>query len=60
MVNLKQRVSRSDFFHALDVFSIIFATAYVDVKNRYSPGRNIVCFGYVSVLLEVHTSAKQQ
>ena len=59
-VNLKQRVSRRDFFRALDVFSIIFATAYVDVKNRYSHGRHIVCFGYVRVLPEVRTSAKQQ
>ena len=30
-VNMKQRVSRGDF-HALDIFSIIFATVYVEVK----------------------------
>ena len=59
-VNMKQRVSRGDFFHAQDVFSIIFATAYVEVKNRHSHGRHIVCFGYVRVLPEVRTSVKQQ
>ena len=30
-VNMKQRKSRGDFY-ALDVFSIIFATVYVEVK----------------------------
>ena len=40
-------------FHALDVFCIIFPTAYVEVKNRLSQGRPIVCFGYVYVLPEV-------
>ena len=32
-VNMKQRVSRGNFFHALEVFSIIFVTAYVEVKK---------------------------
>ena len=40
-------------FQALDIFSIIFATAYVTVKNRLSQGRHIVCFSYVYVLPEV-------
>ena len=31
-VNMKQRVSREVIFHALDVFSITFATVYVEVK----------------------------
>ena len=35
-------------FHALDVFSVIFATVYVEVKVGH-----IVCFGYVHVLAEV-------
>ena len=43
-------------FHALDVFSIIFATANVEVKY----GRHIVCFGYVLVLPEVRKFSKQQ
>ena len=30
-VNMKQRVSRGDFY-ALNVFSVIFATVYVEVK----------------------------
>ena len=47
-VNMKQRVSRGDF-HALDVFSIIFATSYVEVNNRRSHECRIVCFGYVHV-----------
>ena len=47
-------------FHALDVFSIIIATVYVEVLNRHSHGRHIVCFGYVHVLAEVRTSSKQQ
>ena len=38
-------------FHALDVFSIIFTTVYVEVK---------VGFGYVHVLALVGTSSKQQ
>ena len=37
-------------FHALDVFSIIFATSYVEVTNRHSHEHRIVCFGYVHVL----------
>ena len=37
-------------FHALDIFSITFATAYVRVKNRLSQGWRIVCFGYVHAL----------
>ena len=47
-------------FHALDKFSIIFATVFVEVLNRCSHGRHIVCFGYVHVLAEVRTSSKQQ
>ena len=46
-------------FHALDVFSVTFATACVEVKNRPSQGRRIVCFGYVYALTEVQTSSKQ-
>ena len=46
--------------YALDVFSIIFATAFVEVKNRRSHGRRIVCFGYVHVLPEVRKPSKQQ
>ena len=37
-VNMKQQLSRGDFFHALDVFSIILATVYVEVQNRRSHG----------------------
>ena len=40
-------------FLALDVFSIIFPTAYVEVKNQLSQGPRIVCYGYVYVLPEV-------
>ena len=58
-VNMKQRVSRGDFY-ALDVFSIIIATVYVEVLNRRSHGRHIVYFSYVHVLAEVRTSSKQQ
>ena len=47
-------------FHALDVFSIIFATVYVEVLNLRLHGRHTVCFGYVHVLAEVRTSSKQQ
>ena len=57
-VNMKQRVSRGDF-HALDIFSIIFATSYVEVKNRRSHGCRIVCFGYVHAP-EVRKSSKQK
>ena len=46
-------------FHALDVFSITFATACVEVKNQPSQGRRIVFFGYVYALPEVRTSSKQ-
>ena len=47
-------------FHALDVFSIIFATSYVEVKNRCTHGCHIVCFGYVHVSPEVRKSSKQK
>ena len=47
MVNMKQRVSRGD---ALDIFSITFATVYVEVKTRPWQGHRIICFGYVYVL----------
>ena len=47
-------------FHALDIFSIIFTTNYVEVKNRLLHRRRIVCFGYVHVLPEVRKSSKQQ
>ena len=47
-------------FHALDIFSIIFASVYVEALNQRSHGRHIVCFGYVHVLAEVRTSSKQQ
>ena len=46
-------------FHALDVFSITFATEYVEVKIQLSQERRIVCFGYVYVLTEVQKSSKQ-
>ena len=46
-------------FHAIDVFSITFATACVKVKNRPSQGRRIVCFGNVYALPEVRKSSKQ-
>ena len=48
-------------FHALDIFSITFATAYVEVKNQLSHGhmRRIVCFGYVYALPELRKSSKQ-
>ena len=46
-------------FHALDIFSIIFATSYVEVKNRRSHGRRIVFFGYVHAP-EVRKSSKQK
>ena len=47
-------------FHALDVFSIIFAKVYVEVLNRRLHGRYTVCFVLVHVLAEVRTSSKQQ
>ena len=47
-------------FHALDIFSVIFATSYVEDKNRHSHGRRIVCFGNVQVLPEVRKSSKQK
>ena len=47
-------------FSALDVFSIIFSTSYVEVNNRRSHGCCIVCFGYVHVLTEVRKSSKQK
>ena len=46
-------------FHALDIFSIIFATSYVEVKNRRSHERHIVCFGY-ALAPEVRKSSKQK
>ena len=46
-------------FHALDVFSIASATAYVQVKNQRSQGCCIVCFGYVYALPEVRKSSRQ-
>ena len=59
-----KRLTRSNrylevIFHALDIFSITFATAYVEVKTQLSQGRRIVCFGYVYVLTEVRKSSKQ-
>ena len=59
----RKRLPRSNgylevIFHALDAFSIIFASVYVEVINRCPHGRHIVCFGYV--LAEVRTSSKQQ
>ena len=57
MVNMKYLVVN---FHALDVFSIIFATSYVEVKIQCSHGRRIVYFGYVHVLPEVRKSSKQK
>ena len=61
----RKRLTRSNgylevIFHALDIFSIIFASVYVEVLNQRSHGRHIVCFGYVHVLAEVRTSSKQQ
>ena len=47
-------------FHALDVFSIIFATSYVEVKNRRSHGCRFVCFGYVHLLPDVRKSSKRK
>ena len=47
-------------FHALDVFSIIFASFCVEVKNRHSHRHRIVCFSYVHVLSEVRKSSKQK
>ena len=52
-VNTKQRVSRGDF-------SSPITSVYVEVLNRRSYGRHIVCFGYAHVLAEVQTSSKQQ
>ena len=46
-------------FHALDIFSITFATAYVEVKNWLLQGHCIVCFGYEYALPEVWKSSKQ-
>ena len=46
--------------HTLDVFSIIFASSYVEVKNKHSHGRCIVCLGYMHVLPEVRKSSKQK
>ena len=61
----RKRLTRSNgylevIFHALDVFSITFASIYVEVLNRRSHGCHIVCFGYGHVLAEVRTSSKQQ
>ena len=57
-VNMKQRVSRGDF-SCPRLYSITFATEYVEVKTRLSQERRIVCFGYVYVLTEVQKSSKQ-
>ena len=46
-------------FHTLDILSITFATAYIEVKNLLSQGRCIVCCGYVYALPEVWKSSKQ-
>ena len=53
-INMKQLISEV-ILHAPDIFSIIFATSYVEVKNRRSHGCRIVCFSYVHVLPEVQT-----
>ena len=47
-------------FHALDIFPIIFDTAFVEVKNWRSRGCRIACLGDVHVLPEVRKSSKQQ
>ena len=49
---MKKLVSRGDF-SCHRRLSIVFATAYVEVKNQLSQGRRILCFGYVYVLPEV-------
>ena len=46
-VKMKRRLEV--IFHALDVFSTIIATFYVEVLNQRSHGRHIVCFGYVQL-----------
>ena len=60
-VNMKQwvhvHVSRGDF-SCPRVFSITFATAYVEIKNQLLQGRCIVCFGYVYALPQVRKSSK--
>ena len=45
-VNMKQ-LDHKVICHALDIFSIIFATVYVEVK--IGAHMSIVCFGYVHV-----------
>ena len=52
--------SMSKMVNMKDVFPIIFATAFVEVKNWRSRGRHIVCLGCVRVLPEVLKSSKQQ
>ena len=52
LINMKQRVSPGDF-------SIIFATAFVEVKNWRLHGCCIICFDYVRVLPEVRKPSKQ-
>ena len=46
-------------FHTLDVFSITFATTFVELKNQLSQECRIVCFGYVYALAGVQKSSKQ-
>ena len=53
----RKRLTRSNgylevIFHALDVFSIIFASVYGEVLNWRSHRRHIVCFSYGHVLAE--------
>ena len=58
-VNMKQRVSRGDFLCPRYIFYYI-CYCLCRSKSRRSHGRHIVCFGYVHVLAEEQTSAKQQ
>ena len=46
-------------FHALDVFSIIFATVYINKKSALAWAPYCL-FWHVHVLAEVRTSSKQQ
>ena len=49
-------------FHALNIFSIIFATVYVELKVGTRMGAILPASAtvYVHVLAEVRTSSKQQ
>ena len=58
-VNMKQRISRGDFSCPRRIFYYI-CYCLCRSKSRRSHGRHIVCFGYVHVLAEERTSAKQQ